>query len=162
MRKDTWLKVAAAIWILSALGGVIALAKGAQIAAVAESVGNLWLLLALLFGKRIAMHFPKQRSEIAFGVAISATALGVGSVFRYSTEHVAVTLMMVGIFLNMAADLLAGGKDDFLKSQNIADIYRYFKAGGEIRRSPLERALSNGGGLLLLASIVSLFTITTW
>jgi hypothetical protein len=63
MQKDTWLKVAAGIWILSALGGAIALSKGVDIAGVVETVGYLWILLAMLFGKRIAVHFPKKRRD---------------------------------------------------------------------------------------------------
>jgi hypothetical protein len=162
MRKDTWLKVAAGVWILSALAGVAALAKGVQIAVVVETVGYLWILLAMLFGKRIAMHFPIQRHEIAFGVAIIATALGVGSIFYYSTAHVALTLMTVSIFWNEAADLLAGRNNDFLMTKSIGDIYRHFKASGQIQRSPIERVLENGALVLMLASIVSIFTITTW
>lgn len=162
MRKDTWLNVAIGIWILSALGGAIALAKGAHIAGVVETIGYPWILLAMLFGKRIAGYFPNQRSEIAFGVAIMATVLGVGSILYYSAIHVAVTLMTVGVFWNMAADLLAGSNNDFLMAKSIPDIYRYFKAGGKIQRSPLERVLDNGGLILMLGAIVSLFTITTW
>lgn len=89
MLGDKWLKVAAGIWILSAVGGGIALSNSATIAGVVESVGYLRIWLAMLFGKRIAVHFPKQRSEIAFSIAITATALGIGSIFYYSTEHVA-------------------------------------------------------------------------
>jgi hypothetical protein len=162
MCKDTWLKAATGIWILSALAGVIALAKGVHFAVVVETVGYLWILLAMLVGKRIAMHFPKQRSEIAFGVAIMATVLGVGSIFYYSTVHVALTLMTVSIFWNEAADLLAGRNNDFLRTKSIGDIYRFFRAGGEIQRSPIERVLEYGAFVLMLASIVSLFTITTW
>jgi hypothetical protein len=162
MRTDTWLKVAAGIWVLSALAGVIALANGANIAGVVETIGYPWILLAMLFGKRIAGYFPEQRSEIAFGVAILATALGIGSIFYYSTKHVAFTLMTVAIFWNMAANLLAGYDNDLLMTKSIADIYRYFRAGGKIQRSPLERVLDNGGLVLMLAAIVSLFTITTW
>jgi hypothetical protein len=162
MRKDTWLRVATGIWVLSALGGAIALAKGVHLADVVETVGYPWILLAMLFGKRIARHFPKQHSEIAFGVAIIATALGVGSIFYYSTKHVALTLMTVSAFWNMAADLLAGRDDDFLMTKSIPDIYRYFRAGGQIQRSPVEPVLENGALLLMLASVVSLFTITTW
>ncbi len=83
MRKDTWLRVATGIWILSGLGSVIALAKGVQIADVVETVGYPWILLAMLFGKRIARHFQKQHAEIAFGVAIIATALGETRDARY-------------------------------------------------------------------------------
>jgi hypothetical protein len=162
MRSDTWLKVATGIWIASALGGAIALANGANIAGVVETVGYLWILLAMLFAKRIAGHFPKQRSEIAFGVAIMATALGIGSILYYSTKHVALTLMTVAIFWNMAADLLAGRNNDFLMTKSIPDIYRYFRAGGEIQRSSVERVLESGALVLILASIVGLFTITTW
>jgi hypothetical protein len=162
MRGDRWLNVAAGIWALSALGGVIALAKGVHIAVIAENVGYLWMLLAMLFGKRIALHFPHQRSEIAFGVAMMATALGIGSIFYYSTKHVALTLMTVSIFWNIAADVLAGRDNDFLMTKSILDIYSHFRAGGEIQRSPVQRMLENGALVLMLASITSLFTITTW
>src|ERR1700722_19808612 len=73
--KDTWLKVASGIWILSALGAAIALTKGVHIADVIESVGALWILLAMLCCKRIAVLFPNHRTEIAFGLAMIATAL---------------------------------------------------------------------------------------
>jgi hypothetical protein len=162
MRGDTWLKIATGIWILSALGGVIALAKGVQIASVVESVGYLWILLAMLVGKRIALHFPQQHSEIAFGAAIASTAAGVASIYYNSTEHVALTLMTVSIFWNIAADLLPGRKHVFLLNTDIADIYRFFRAAGQIQRSPIERVLDNGALVLMLASIVCLFTITTW
>jgi hypothetical protein len=162
MRKDTWLKVAAGIWILSVLGAAIAVAKGVHIADVIESVGYLWILLAMLFGKRIAVHSPKHRSEIAFGVAIAATALGIGSIFYYSTKHVAITLSTVAIFWNIAGDVLAGRNNDFLMTKSIPDIYRYFRAGGQIQRGPVERVLDSGSLVLMLASIVCLFTITTW
>lgn len=162
MRDDRWLKVATGIWVLSALGGAIALAKGARVAGVVETVGPVWLLLAMLLGTRIARHFPQQRAEIAFGVAIMATALGVGSIFYYSTQHVAFSLVTVGIFWNMAADLLAGRNNDFLLDKSTADIYRYFKTTSEIQRSPLETVLDKGGTVLMLAAIVSLFTLTTW
>jgi hypothetical protein len=51
-------------------------------------------------------------AEIAFGVAILATAVGVGSIYYYSTEHVAITLMTVGIFWNMSAEILSGRNYD--------------------------------------------------
>jgi hypothetical protein len=162
MPKDTWLKVASGIWILSALGAAIALTKGVHIADVMESVGSLWILLAMLCGKRIALLFPNHRSEIAFGLAMLATALGIGSVFYYSTKHVAITLSTVAIFWNIAADLLAGRDNAVLMTKSIPDIYRYFRAGGRIQRGPVERVLDNGSFVLMLASIVSLFTITTW
>jgi hypothetical protein len=47
-------------------------------------------------------------------------------------------------------------------NKSIPDIYRYFRAGGEIQRSSVERVLESGALVLILASIVSLFTITTW
>jgi hypothetical protein len=162
MRKDTWLKAAAGIWLLSALGGVIALANGANIAGVVESVGYLWILLAMLVGKRVALHFPQQRFEIAFGVAIAATVVGVGSIYYYSAKHVALTLMTVAIFWNMAADLLAGRNHDFLLTKSIPDIYRYFRAGGQIQSGPVERVLENGAFVMMVVSIVCLFTLTTW
>jgi hypothetical protein len=162
MRKETWLKVAFGIWILSALGAAIALAKGVRIAEVIESVGYLWILLAMLCGRRIAVLFPKHRSEIACGVAIIATVLGIGSISYYSTTHIALSLMTVAIFWNMASDLLAGRDNDLLKTKSIPDIYRYFRAGGQIQRGPVERVLDNGSLVLMLASIVCLFTITTW
>lgn len=161
MPKDTWLKVAAGIWGLSALFGAVALAAGVSIAAVAESVGYLWILLAMAFGKRVAVHFPQQRSEIAFGVATMATALGVGSILYYSTRHVALTLMTVAIFWNMAADLLAGRNNDFLMTKSIPDIYRYFRAGGQIQSGPVGRVLENGALVMMVGSVVSLFTLTT-
>ncbi len=116
----------------------------------------------MLFGKKIAVHFPKQRSEIAFSIATTATALGIGSIFYYSTKHVALTLMTVGLFWNMAAQVLAGRINDFLMTKSIPDIYRYFRAGGQIQCSPVERVLDTGGLVLMLAAILCLFTITTW
>jgi hypothetical protein len=50
---------------------------------------------------------------------------------------------------------------DFLLRKSIPEISRYFRAGGQIQRSPLERVLERGGLVLMLASVVSLFTITT-
>jgi hypothetical protein len=132
MRKDMWLKVATGIWLLSSLGGVIALAKDVRIVSVVETVGYLWILLAMAVGKRIALHFPQQRSEVAFGVAIASTAAGVASIYHYSGEHVALTLMMVSVFWSMAADLLADRDHEFPLNTNIADIYRFFRAGGQI------------------------------
>jgi hypothetical protein len=162
MRKDTWLKAAAGIWLLSALGGLIALANGAKIASFVENVGYLWILLAMLVGKRVALHFPQQRLEIAFGVAIASTVAGVGSIYYYSTTHVALTLMTVAIFWNMASDLLAGRNHDFLLTKSIPDIYRYFRAGGQLQSGPVERVLENGAFVMMVASIVCLFTLTTW
>jgi hypothetical protein len=162
MRKDTWIKVAAGIWLLSAVGGAIAMAKGVRIMAIVETVGYLWILLAMGFGKRFATHFPKQRSEIAFGTVISATALGIGSILYYSSTHIALTLMTIAIFWDMASDLLAGPDDDFLLTKSIPDICRYFRTGGQLRRGPVERVPENGALVWMLASIVCLFTITTW
>jgi hypothetical protein len=162
MLGDNWLKVATGIWLLSALGGVIALANGANTVGVVENVGYLWILLAMLVGRRITAHFPKNRSETAFAVAIVSTAAGVASIYYYSTEHVALTLMTVSVFWNIAADLLAGRGHDFPLNTNIADIYRFFRAGGQIQRSPIERVLDCGAFVMMVASIVSLFTITTW
>jgi hypothetical protein len=82
-------------------------------------------------------------------------------VVRYS-EHVALTLMTVGIFWNMAADLLAGRDNDFLLTKSIPDIYRRFRACGQIQSSPVEGVLENGALVLMLVAIVSLFRITTW
>lgn len=70
--------------------------------------------------------------------------------------------MTVGIFWNMAAQLLAGRINDFLMTKSVPDVYRYFRAGGQIQRSPVERVLGTGGFVLMLAAIVCLFTITTW
>jgi hypothetical protein len=147
MRKDTWLKVASGIWILSAVGGAIALAKGVRIMGIVETVGYLWILLAMAFGKRFAIHFPKYRSEIAFGLAIIATALGIGSILYYSTTHIALTLWAVAIFCNMASALLAGRDNDLLMTKSIPDIYRYFRAGAQIQREPIERVLDDGSGV---------------
>ena len=36
----------------------------------------------------------------------------------------------------MAAQLLAGRINDFLMTKSIPGIYRYFRAGGQIQRSP--------------------------
>jgi hypothetical protein len=56
MRGDGWLKVASGIWILFALGAVIALAKGVHVTAVIETVGYPWILLAMLFDHACRHH----------------------------------------------------------------------------------------------------------
>lgn len=118
--------------------------------------------MAMAFGKRLATHFPKHRSEIAVGLAILATALGIGSILYCSSVHVALTLLTVAILWNMAADLLASRDYDFLKAKSIPDIYRYFRAGGQIQRGPVERVLERGAFVMMAASVISLFTLTTW
>jgi hypothetical protein len=42
LQGDKWLKIAAAIWILSVVGGAIALSKGVRIVDVIEDVGTTW------------------------------------------------------------------------------------------------------------------------
>jgi hypothetical protein len=162
MRTGTMVKWAMGIGALSVAGGAIALLRGASFLGVVENVGNLLILVALIAGKPIALRYPAYLQQIAFGVAVGSAGIGVWSIYHYSTEHVALSLMMVGVFWNMAADLLGGRREDHLVHKSLKEIYHYFKSSRVAPLSPLARVLAQGGALLTLAAIVCLFTITTW
>jgi hypothetical protein len=162
MRTDTMVKWAMGIGALSVAGGAIALWRGAGFLGVVENVGNILILIALVAGKPIALRYPAYLQQIAFGVAVGSAGIGVWSIYHYSTEHVALSLMMVGVFWNMAADLLGGRREDHLVHKSLKEIYHYFKSSRIAPLSPLARVLAQGGTLLALAAIVCLFTITTW
>lgn len=162
MRTDTMLKWAMGIGALSVAGGAIALWRGASVINVVENVGNIWILIALVAGKPIALRYPAYLQQIAFGVAVGSAGIGVWSIYHYSTTHVALSLMMVGLFWNMAADLLGGRHEDHLLNKSPTEIYHYFKASNIAPLSPVARVLSHGGTLLAIAGVVCLFTITTW
>jgi hypothetical protein len=63
-RSDTWLKVAIGIWILSALGGVIASAKGAHVVGVVETVGYPWISISRAPSQMAAAPHEPNRSFI--------------------------------------------------------------------------------------------------
>jgi hypothetical protein len=150
------------IGALSVAGGAIALWRGASVLNVVENVGNIWILIALFAGKPIALRYPAHLQQIAFGVGVGSAGIGVWSIYHYSTEHIALSLMMVGLFWHMAADLLSWPREDYLLHKTPTEIYHYFKAPRLAPASPMARVLAQGGTLLALAGIVCLFTITTW
>ena len=108
MRTDTVVKWAMSIGALSVAGGAIALLRGASVLNVVENVGNIWILIGLVAGKPIALRYPAHLQQIAFGAAVGSAGIGVWSIYHYSTTHVALSLMMVGLFWNMAQTCLAG------------------------------------------------------
>jgi hypothetical protein len=128
----------------------------------AQRNGDILILIAMVAGKPIALRYPAYLQQIAFGVAAGSAGIGVWSIYHYSTEHVALSLIMVSVFWNMAADLLGGRREDHLLHKNPREIYHYFKVSKVAPSSPTARVLSQGGALLALASTVCLFTITTW
>ena len=89
MLGDKWLKVAAGIWILSAVGGGIALSNSATIAGVVESVGYLRIWLAMLFGKRIAVHFRGVRRMRRTGIQGSMPRACAQHGLRSAIRHIA-------------------------------------------------------------------------
>jgi hypothetical protein len=160
MRSETAVWIAIAVCVLTIIGAVIALVKGARVIGVVESVGNISILTALIFGKPIARLFPSRATQIAVGVALVAALIGVLSIYYYSTEHIALSLMTVGVFWQLSADLLS--QHGWLMNKSLGDIYREFKAGRVKPQSPIAKTLGLGATALFLASIVCLFTITTW
>jgi hypothetical protein len=160
MRSQTALKIAVVIAILSIVGAVLALMIGAAAISVAEQVGYVWVLAAAFLLQPIAEFFPARIAQIALAVALLSAVIGALCIFVYSTKHIALSLSMVAIFWQVSEGLLM--RRGRLLDKTPRELYQHFKAETCELRPPVATMLGRGSMVLLLASIASLFTITTW
>lgn len=160
MRSQTALNVAIALGIVSATGSAITLWRGVSAVSITITLVGFWMVGAILLLHPIAKLFPSRAQEIAVGVALVSAAVGALSIYWYSTEHVALSLAMMGACWQLAANLLRRRGDLIRKS--LGGIYKEFKLGRVEPLSPLAKTLNRGSTALFGASLVCLFTITAW
>ena len=160
MQSQTALKIAIALGVLSVIGSTVALWKGVPAINIAVQLMYILAPASFFLLSPIADLFPQRTKEIAVSIALMSAALGGLSIYRYSTEHVALSLAMISTLWALAADLLTGRS--YLARKTLGGIYQEFKAGKVKPSSPLAKTLERGAMVLMLASIVCLFTITTW
>jgi hypothetical protein len=160
MQSQTALKVAIGLGVVSVTGSAFALWNGVSAVGIAIILAAFWAAPAILLLHPIARLFPSRAQEIAVGVALVSAGVGALSICRYSTAHVALSLGMMGCFWRLAADLLSGRGN--LIHRSVGGIYEEFRTRGVKPLSPLAKTLDRGSIALFGASIVCLFTITTW
>jgi hypothetical protein len=160
MRGQTALKIVIGLCVLSAVGLAIPLWRGVSVNSIARILADLWIVAAILLFYPIAKLFASRAGEIALIVALASAVVCALSIYWYSTEHVALSLGMMGTFWWLAANLLSGR--GALMHRSLGGVFNEFKAGKLKPLSPLARTLQGGSAVLFAASIVCLFTITTW
>jgi hypothetical protein len=161
MRSQTALKFVLILALLSGTGTALAVRLGAPVVRIAEQVGYVWVLAAVILLEPIATQFfPNRVPQIAIGVAVLSAAIGALCIVRYSTEHVALSLFFVSLFWRLSEDLLMQRSSLRMLNKTPHELYQHFKTSKP--PTPLAKVLGRGSGVLWLAAIVCLFTITTW
>ena len=163
MRSQTALKIVFVLGLLSVIGAAIAVKLGSSPVHIAEQVGYVWVLAAMVLLEPIVSEvFPRHTPQIAIGVAVLAAVIGALCIVRYSTEHVALSLFTVGIFWNVSERLLMQRPNPWMGNKPLGEVFMHFKTMPAKPRPPLAKVLWRGSIALSLASIACLFTITTW
>lgn len=161
MQGRTAIKVAILIAVVCLVGSLIALRLGAPMISIAEQVGYVWVLAAMfLLQPIVTALFPTRLPQIALALALASALIGALCIVHYSTKHIALSLSSVAIFWQISEGLLM--RRGWLLGKTQRELLEHFQASLAKPQPPMSKVLRRGSWALALASIICLFTLTTW